>query len=235
MYTQYIKAYEPFISKFAQCVQKNKIVKEILPTPSHFLQFESCLIVPVQRIPRYQLLIQDLIRSTPEEHQDYPKLISALAKINEIGNYVNEQQRFYDGLNQVVELNERFGKQLTDGTGVNEFIRSHRRLVKEKIFQIDRSNKLKSCQVYLLTDLILIGSLKDGKFLGAKLYHLICLWLVDFKLVIDPSRLLFSFFPILIFPHYFFLFFENFPILNIYFSIIYLFTFFPLFLNFLFL
>ena len=207
-------------------------MKEILPTPSHFLQFESCLIVPVQRIPRYQLLIQDLIRSTPEEHQDYPKLISALAKINEIGNYVNEQQRFYDGLNQVVELNERFGKQLTDGTGVNEFIRSHRRLVKEKIFQIDRSNKLKSCQVYLLTDLILIGSLKDGKFLGAKLYHLICLWLVDFKLVIDPSRLLFSFFPILlylIFPHYFFLFFSIFSYFKYIFPLFIYFTFFPYF------
>src|SRR3990167_4731617 len=176
------------MSKFIQCLQKNKVVKEALTKipGSDFLSFESCLIVPVQRTHRYQLLIQDLLKYTEETHQDYPQLVQAVEKIKKIGDYVNERQRFYEGINQVLQLNERFGKQLTDGTGVNEFVRSHRRLLTESsnfyLFSASsrKKNNLKPVQVYLLTDLLLIGSLKgDSKNHGSKLYHLICLLLTD--------------------------------------------------------
>ena len=206
------------MSKFIQCLQKNKVVKEALTKipGSDFLSFESCLIVPVQRIPRYQLLIQDLLKYTEETHQDYPQLVQAVEKIKKIGDYVNERQRFYEGINQVLQLNERFGKQLTDGTGVNEFVRSHRRLLTESsnfyLFSASsrKKNNLKPVQVYLLTDLLLIGSLKgDSKNHGSKLYHLICLWLTDVVFCHDLASPGFSpflslFFLFFTFPHPFF-------------------------------
>ena len=39
------------------------------------------LITPVQRIPRYILLLKDIIKKTPEDHPDYPQLVQAEEKM----------------------------------------------------------------------------------------------------------------------------------------------------------
>lgn len=189
VYTQYIKVYEPFMSKFVQCMNKNKVLKEKM-NQSEFLAFESCLICPVQRIPRYQLLIQDLLKVTPQEHPDYPQLQQALKKVAEIGNFVNEMQKFYEGINRVLELHRLFGKQLTDGTGVTEFVRSHRRFLKDGALLFLEAEQLVPVRVYLLNDIFLIG--KDSKIEGKKnkkLKKLICLWLAELHDLPDTETL----------------------------------------------
>jgi hypothetical protein len=45
------------------------------------LPFQAFLIQPIQRIPRYQMLLTDLVRHTPQEHPDYQNLNKALAKV----------------------------------------------------------------------------------------------------------------------------------------------------------
>ena len=87
-------------------------VKRSSAAVGDFLNFESCLIVPVQRIPRYQLLIGDYLKSTPEGHPDCHDLKLALEKVAAVGQYVNNMQRFYEDI-QKVDLNQRFGRQLT--------------------------------------------------------------------------------------------------------------------------
>jgi hypothetical protein len=42
---------------------------------------ESYLILPVQRIPRYQMLLSDLVKHTSPEHPDYHNLLTAQAKV----------------------------------------------------------------------------------------------------------------------------------------------------------
>jgi FYVE/RhoGEF/PH domain-containing protein 5/6 len=44
---------------------------------------ETYLITPVQRLPRYRLLFQDLLKSTPPNSPDYAALQKPVAKINE--------------------------------------------------------------------------------------------------------------------------------------------------------
>ena len=39
------------------------------------------LIAPVERIPRYVLLLKDIIKKTPEDHPDYPQLVQAEEKM----------------------------------------------------------------------------------------------------------------------------------------------------------
>ena len=38
------------------------------------LDLLALLIMPIQRIPRYKLLVDDLLRSTPPHHPDHPDL-----------------------------------------------------------------------------------------------------------------------------------------------------------------
>jgi hypothetical protein len=41
------------------------------------------LIVPVQRIPRYVLLLEDMVKNTWENHKDLPNLQLALEKLKQ--------------------------------------------------------------------------------------------------------------------------------------------------------
>lgn len=180
----YIKAYQPFMSKFLTFWQKGKnIIAKRIPSAANvqFLTFESCLIVPVQRIPRYLLLINDLLKNTPESHTDHPNLVQALKKISAVASYVNDRQVIYEGIHKVLELNKRFGRQLIDDTGVTEFIRSHRRLIHQGEIEIEKNGKLKPAILYLLNDLIVVGSITEQKTEGDKIYSLICLWKVKLE------------------------------------------------------
>jgi len=47
------------------------------------LSFNAFLLTPVQRIPRYKLLLEDLIKRTSQDHPDHPNLKTALALIDE--------------------------------------------------------------------------------------------------------------------------------------------------------
>jgi len=180
VYTFYIEAYQPFIAQFVTFWQKYKDtpICENISTPSQFMAFESCLIVPVQRIPRYQLLLTNFVQNTPETHPDFPSLNQALEKISAVATYVNHKQTIYDGIQQVLKLHKRFGRQLTDNTGVSEFVRSHRRFVKQGDFFMTKGTKVRTVRVYLLNDILLVGNVNEHGEPGTKLHQLVCLWLV---------------------------------------------------------
>lgn len=57
------------------------------------LKLESLLITPIQRIPRYRLLLQDLLRHTKETHPDYARLKDVCSRIDEMAEYINEHLR----------------------------------------------------------------------------------------------------------------------------------------------
>jgi FYVE/RhoGEF/PH domain-containing protein 5/6 len=48
----------------------------------------SLLIMPVQRIPRYNLLLQELLKGTAEDHPAYPSLIDALDIMKKVAEHV---------------------------------------------------------------------------------------------------------------------------------------------------
>jgi len=50
---------------------------------------ESLLITPVQRIPRYEMLLKDLLKHTWPSHPDHQDLVLALSKIQSTAKYNN--------------------------------------------------------------------------------------------------------------------------------------------------
>lgn len=78
------------------------------------------LIMPIQRIPRYVLLLNDLCKHTKKSHLDFSDLRKALLKMKEVAGYVNEHKRDAENLNAVLKI----GKQ------EHIFNVSHRRLVR---------------------------------------------------------------------------------------------------------
>jgi len=70
--------------KFRQCIKKSELM--------HQVQLNSLLIEPVQRIPRYQLLLEDLVANTPKAHPEFENLLKALRKILAIILKLNETE-----------------------------------------------------------------------------------------------------------------------------------------------
>lgn len=68
------------------------------------LDLPSLLIQPVQRMPRYQLLIRELIKKTPKEHIDYKELEKALEKCTEINVFTNKSKKEYDNKKKLTHI-----------------------------------------------------------------------------------------------------------------------------------
>jgi hypothetical protein len=63
--------------------------------------------MPVQRLPRYEMLLSDLLKHTETFSVDYKPLVTALQQIKEINKAINESKRELDSQHriQAVEAN----------------------------------------------------------------------------------------------------------------------------------
>ncbi|KAJ7169601.1 hypothetical protein C8R46DRAFT_948810 [Mycena filopes] len=95
-------------------------------SPRHSqLNLEGYLLLPVQRIPRYRLLLEDLLRSTPPtyEYMDDP-LDRSLAEISLLANNMNEGKRESESRRKLVQWQARIR-----GKFPSPLVQPHRRLI----------------------------------------------------------------------------------------------------------
>jgi hypothetical protein len=65
---------------------------------------ESLLIEPVQRIPRYRMLLEQLLKYTPPSHEEYDSITKALTKISELALENNEAIRSRENKEKMMEI-----------------------------------------------------------------------------------------------------------------------------------
>lgn len=111
-----LKIYKPFINNYENALafcsgpgykkkafanfikESEKQVPEIKYTGlSHFL------IQPIQRIPRYVLLLEQMQKYTPETHVDFAKLKIAVDKLKEMTLFLNESKRTVEINNKIIQ------------------------------------------------------------------------------------------------------------------------------------
>eukprot|EP01103_Thecamoeba_quadrilineata_P016777 TRINITY_DN5713_c0_g1_i1.p1 TRINITY_DN5713_c0_g1~~TRINITY_DN5713_c0_g1_i1.p1 ORF type:complete len:545 (+),score=83.61 TRINITY_DN5713_c0_g1_i1:36-1670(+) len=148
-YTHYINNYkealetiERLSSSKAFLDWNNSLDKEVCGG----LTFSAYLIMPIQRIPRYRLLLDDLVKNTWDFHIDYNDLRKALTLTTEITGFVNAAERDAEDLRKVFTINSS----LTDMQ--EELIKPWRRLVKEGPIS---SSDGKSFYLFLFNDALL--------------------------------------------------------------------------------
>ena len=112
----------------------------------------SYLIMPVQRIPRYILLLQDYKSNTEESHPDYQNLTKALETLKNIADRINEEKRNQERRMRMVQLNST----LTHSDALGKLIVPGRMLIKEGPVVFHKSvNKVsKSGYLFLFSDLV---------------------------------------------------------------------------------
>ncbi len=71
------------------------------------LTLEDLIIMPVQRIPRYKLLLEDFLKNTDKAHVDYANLQAALSKVNEVAAFINESVRKSDNAKKMMGMSSK--------------------------------------------------------------------------------------------------------------------------------
>ena len=87
----------------------------------NYQTLESLLIMPIQRIPRYTLLLENLVKgkltaptqthshsiaATNSFHVDFPKLEKALEMLHELADTMNEGKRAVDSFDKVLAIHK---------------------------------------------------------------------------------------------------------------------------------
>lgn len=113
------KNYSEFISGFDEA---DKTLQKLLDTNSNFkklieklqqnpecqsLPLQGILIKPVQRLPRYGLLLRDLINRTPSDHVDANGIKEALKSIEKVTSIANEQKREMENTKLLLEVERK--------------------------------------------------------------------------------------------------------------------------------
>ena len=82
LYQPYLLIFEGALRKRAKLLMNNRRFNELVEAARanpacENLTLESFLVEPVQRIPRYKLLLDELRKHTPDLHLDYPNIVAA--------------------------------------------------------------------------------------------------------------------------------------------------------------
>eukprot|EP01111_Echinosteliopsis_oligospora_P009098 TRINITY_DN2607_c0_g1_i2.p1 TRINITY_DN2607_c0_g1~~TRINITY_DN2607_c0_g1_i2.p1 ORF type:complete len:485 (-),score=88.69 TRINITY_DN2607_c0_g1_i2:46-1500(-) len=100
-YVTYILDYPEIISSLTSVIKKNNLFTQYISKirqedKYRTLDLPSIFIQPIQRLPRYELLLKDLIKHTPKTHPDYSELHTGLDMITEVTKDINEKRRVKD-------------------------------------------------------------------------------------------------------------------------------------------
>ena len=123
------------------------------------LSLESFLIMPVQRVPRYVMLLADLLKNTFPEHPDHRDVQQALVKMKQVGDFINESKRDSENNAKQVEVANCMVGKVPGG-----IFGPSRRFIREGPIRIlDKKNQeLQSRYLHLFNDMLLISKPKKG-------------------------------------------------------------------------
>jgi hypothetical protein len=105
----------------------------------------------LQRIPRYTLLLRELIGNMDEDHMDYDKIIKANTDIKDVATRVNERLREQNAQERLVTLSEQ---NVIEGLTF-ELLRASRKFLHEGVLGYVTHAGIKHRTIFLFSDLLL--------------------------------------------------------------------------------
>jgi len=75
---------------------------------------QSLLILPIQRVPRYKLLLDELIKGTPKDHESYKLLLEAKELVGQAAIQINEALRQHEKLGKFFGKDEMLSPSMSE-------------------------------------------------------------------------------------------------------------------------
>lgn len=98
-YCKWVKTCKPF-AELVHTIESSRLCKG--------LPISSYMLCPIQRIPRYRLLLEDYLRHLPEGHPDIENAEAAIAAISAAATHMNDRIKDLENQSQVVKIQKTF-------------------------------------------------------------------------------------------------------------------------------
>lgn len=169
MYSEYTNNYDRASKLFEELKKKKKfadLVKEIEKQPEcEMLPLAHHLICPVQRVMRYQLLLQEYKKHLQPSDVDFEDSKQALELVLQAAAHANEMMKKLDRFGKVIEVQEQLGNSIS-------LVSPGRELLKSGSIQKISSTTEKTEErfIFLFNDLVILAS--ERKMIGVSKYKL---------------------------------------------------------------
>ena len=157
-YTEYIQNYSESHILLKREAKKKAfkefLSKQKLDPRTRGRELDQFLIMPVQRIPRYNLLLRELLKHTWESHPDYVALDAGVERLVAIATLLNEKKREAEALQRTFHVQEILNK-----AEVNVHVGTRRYAFEGELYDTHG----KPIVVYLFSDLMIICTDKNDR------------------------------------------------------------------------
>jgi len=163
-YTLYVNNYDVCSQQLAEAKTSTRFQKQLMDIQESnqkigdLMTLADYLIMPIQRLPRYRLLLEELKKNTPADHEEREQLDAALEKVIELASYINEKKREVDAVAYLKHLQGKLRKAPAEW---QHLVHRGRELLFE-LYGMKRGNK--RLVVYVFTDVLLLLS-RNFRFL----------------------------------------------------------------------
>ncbi|XP_032114887.1 rho guanine nucleotide exchange factor 17 isoform X1 [Sapajus apella] len=164
-----VNIYSAYIDNFLNAKDAVRVAKEARPAFLKFLEqsmrenkekqaLSDLMIKPVQRIPRYELLVKDLLKHTPEDHPDHPLLLEAQRNIKQVAERINKGVRSAEEAERHARVLQEIEAHIE---GMEDLQAPMRRFLRqEMVIEVKAISGKKDRSLFLFTDLIVCTTLK---------------------------------------------------------------------------
>ncbi|XP_076848481.1 FYVE, RhoGEF and PH domain-containing protein 4a isoform X3 [Brachyhypopomus gauderio] len=133
--TPFLKMYAEYVRNFDHAMELLKLWTDRSPQFKAIIQEiqkqEVCgsltlqhhMLEPVQRVPRYEMLLKDYLKKLPQEHMDHRDAEKSLEIIATAATHSNTAIRKNDNLKKLLEIYEMLGEEEDIVNASNEFIK----------------------------------------------------------------------------------------------------------------
>lgn len=168
VYTQYVNYHTTLRKAISQEKRTNSQFLTLLTSCEKESQnqgINTFLILPIQRLPRYQMFLETLLKKTPRFHSDYNELKQALEKMISVTSYVDDREKEFEDIRKVLLVQEQI-------IGKCPWIAlPHRKYVFEG--QVTLEDTMKPRYWFLFNDIIISARIpKDNKYKFRQIIYL---------------------------------------------------------------
>jgi hypothetical protein len=158
LYLTYIKNYDKANTRIKSLMKSNKTFKAFCQERKGMdlnrYDLTDFLIMPVQRIPRYILLLQELILNTPPTLKDYATCTTALKVLKDVATSVNGNMGDTESSHQLLKVQRSFLKE-----GNIDIMAPGRKFLKQSTISIISPTRVKKIPytLFLFSDILVIA------------------------------------------------------------------------------
>uniref|UniRef100_A0A8C0K8D7 FYVE, RhoGEF and PH domain containing 3 n=1 Tax=Canis lupus dingo TaxID=286419 RepID=A0A8C0K8D7_CANLU len=128
MYGEYVKNFDRAVELVSTWTQRSPLFKDIVQSIQKQdvcgnLTLQHHMLEPVQRVPRYELLLKDYLKRLPRDAPDWKDAERSLELISTAANHSNAAIRKMEKMHKLLEVYERLGGEEDIVNPANELIK----------------------------------------------------------------------------------------------------------------